>query len=280
MAWVRRELSALKIPPLKRFGQHFLIDEKTRHELMESGELTDKDTVLEVGPGLGFLTSVLANKAGLVIAVEKDRTLATYLKNKFSNHSNIVIVEGDVFKVILPNFDKIVSSPPYNISSKLVLMILNGKYKVASLLLQEEFARRLTAASGSRDYGRLTVMFQSRAQAKVVDKVSKDAFYPKPRVESAIIQITPKDEDPTIKNNELFTDLVRSLFNQRRRRLSGVLARYLKNRYPEHANVILQRISPPEKRVFEVTPKEYARYSNQIDKTLNELGPEDDKTGD
>jgi 16S rRNA (adenine1518-N6/adenine1519-N6)-dimethyltransferase len=280
MAWVRTELGALKIPPLKRFGQHFLIDEKIRDELVESGELTDKDTVLEVGAGLGFLTSVLANKAGLVIAVEKDRTLATYLKNKFSNHSSIVIVEGDVFKVILPDFDKIVSSPPYNISSKLVLMILKGKFKLASLLLQEEFARRLTAASGSRDYGRLTVMFQSRAQANVVGKVSKDAFYPKPRVESAIIQITPKDEDPAIRNNELFTDLVRSLFGQRRRRLSGVLARYLKNRYPEHSTVILQRISPPEKRVFEVTPKEFARYSNQIDDTLNELGLGDDKTGD
>ena len=280
MTWVRTELNKLKIPPLRRFGQHFLIDEKIRHELVESGELTNKDTVLEVGPGLGFLTLELANKAGLVIAVEKDRTLATYLKKKFSNHSNIVMVEGDVFKVILPSFDKIVSSPPYNISSKLVLMILKGKYKLASLLLQEEFARRLTARSGSRDYGRLTVMFQSRAQAKVVDKVSKDAFYPKPRVESAIVQITPKDEEPAIKNNDLFTDLVRSLFNQRRRRLSGVLGRYLKNRYPEHASVILQRVAPPEKRVFEVTPEEFMRYSNQIEDTLNDLGLGDDKTGD
>jgi len=272
VAWVRRELSALGIPPLRRFGQHFLTDKKTRQELVESGQLTAKDTVLEVGPGLGFLTSALADNAGRVVAVEKDRTLAAYLKNKFSNHSNIVVLEGDVFKVTLPGFDKIVSSPPYNISSKLVLMILNSKYKLASLLLQEEFAGRLTAASGSRDYGRLTVMFQSRAQARFIDKVSRDAFYPKPRVESAIITVTPKDEDPPIKNRELFTDLVRSLFNQRRRRLSGVLARYLKKCYPEHASVILHRISPGERRVFEVTPREFVTYSNQIEDTLSEIG--------
>jgi 16S rRNA (adenine1518-N6/adenine1519-N6)-dimethyltransferase len=269
---VRRELSVLGIPPLRRFGQHFLTDEKTRQDLVESGELTARDTVLEVGPGLGFLTSALADDAGRVVAVEKDRTLATYLKHKFSSHPNITIVEGDVLKVMLPVFNKIVSSPPYNISSKLVLMILNSKYELASLLLQEEFTRRLTAASGSRDYGRLTVMFQVKAQANFVVKVSKDAFYPKPRVDSAIITITHKHEDPPIKNHEIFTDLVRSLFNQRRRRLSGVLARYLKDRYPEDAVVILRRISPPERRVFEVTPKEFITYSNQIADTLSETG--------
>ena len=276
MAWVRRELNTLGVPPLRRFGQHFLTDEKIRQELVKLGEPTIQDVVLEVGPGLGFLTSRLAENAGRVIAVEKDRTFAAYLKKKFSSHQNITIMEGDVLKITLPDYDKIISSPPYNISSKLVLMILDSKYKLAALLLQEEFARILTSESGSSDYGRLTVMFQTRAQARFVAKIPKSAFYPKPKVDSAIVTITPKDEEPQIRNRELFTDLVRSLFTQRRRKLSGVLARYLKNRYPGDASILLHNITSSEKRVYEVTPKEFVTYSNQITDTLSEI--ERDKT--
>lgn len=103
MAWVRRELDSIGIPPLKRFGQHFLVDRKTRDELIELAELTADDTVLEVGPGLGFLTSVLAEKAGHVIAVEKDRTLAAYLKDRFSNCRNLAVIQGDILNTKIPD---------------------------------------------------------------------------------------------------------------------------------------------------------------------------------
>lgn len=264
MSWVRSELNVLGIPPLKRFGQHFLVDKKVREELIQMAELTSDDTVLEIGPGLGFLTTALAARAGRVIAIEKDRTLAAYLTKKFSNFQNLTVVQGDVLTVTIPEHTKVVSSPPYNISSKLILLILKSRFKLAALLLQEEFVRRLTATSGTGEYGRLTVMLQCRAQAKFITKVPRSAFYPKPRVDSALVTIEPMKEEPPIKNRTLFVDLVRFLFTQRRRRLRGVLTRYLKSRYPERLSTVLQGVSLLEKRIFEVTPQELMSLSNEI----------------
>jgi len=263
MAWVRRELESLGIPPLKRFGQHFLIDTQVRDRLVESAELNRSDTVLEVGPGLGFLTSILAAQAGRVIAVEKDRTLASYLRRKFADRQNLTVLQEDALKMTVPDSAKIVSSPPYNISSKLILLILESHFYLASLLLQKEFAGRLIAPSGSRDYGRLTVMFQTRAEAKLVEDVPRTAFYPKPKVDSAIVVIKPGNK-PSLADKELFEDMVRMLFTQRRRRLLGVLTRYLKSRFPNQQKAILEQIFVPEKRIFEATIEDLAGLSGKI----------------
>ena len=271
VAWVRRELDLIGIPPLKRFGQHFLVDKQARDELIELAELKADDTVLEVGPGLGFLTSVLAEKAGHVIAVEKDRTLAAYLKERFSNCRNLSVVQGDILNTKIPDNAKIVSSPPYNISSRLVLQILKSRFERAALLMQEEFVRRLTAASGSRDYGRLTVMLQFRAQARFAKRISRSAFYPRPRVDSALVTIVPIIEPP-LKDRALFEDLVRALFTQRRRRLWGVLTRHLKRRYPDKSDHILKQITLLEKRIYETTPREFVMLSDQIAAALIENG--------
>ena len=269
VAWVRRELETLGIPPLKRLGQHFLVDILIRDRLVEAAGLSRDDLVIEVGPGLGFLTSKLAAGAGRVIAVEKDRTLAAYLRRKFANVGNVTVVQGDALKTVVPENAKIVSSPPYNISSKLILLILDSGFSVAALLLQAEFVERLTASSGSRDYGRLSIMFQSRAHARLVEVVPKTAFYPKPKVDSAIVTIQPS-KDIGLKNKELFEDMVRALFTQRRRRLSGVLARYLKTRFPAQEKEIRARIQIPEKRVFETTVEELATLSDDLSAYLVE----------
>jgi 16S rRNA (adenine1518-N6/adenine1519-N6)-dimethyltransferase len=266
---VRRELGTLGIPPLKRFGQHFLIDKSLRDQLIQVAQLTTADTVLEVGPGLGFLTPALAAQAGSVIAIEKDRTLASYLKKKFSGLKNLTVINADVLKTRIPDGAKIVSSPPYNISSKLILLILESRFSLAALLLQKEFAERLTASSGSRDYGRLTVMFQFKGEAKIVEKIPPSAFYPKPKVESVLVTITPRSGPPVV-DRELFASMVRALFTQRRRRLKGVLARYLKSGFPDKYEEKLQRIAVPEKRVFETTLQEFANLSNAIAKCLTE----------
>lgn len=275
LAWARRELETLGIPPLKRFGQHFLIDTRVRDQLIQLAELTRDDTVLEVGPGLGFLTPIIAAKAGHVIAIEKDRTLATYLRRKFSNYKNLTVMEADALKTRIPDNAKIVSSPPYNISSKLVLLILDSRFALAALLLQKEFVDRLTAPSGSRDYGRLTVMLQSKGEAKFVEKIPRSAFYPKPRVDSALVTITPVQE-PTFADRALFEDMVRMLFTQRRRKLKGVLTRYLKSHFPNQSERILQRAQVPEKRVFETTLQEFVTLSDEIAGFLMESSTEGD----
>jgi len=264
MSWVRRELNALGIPPLKRFGQHFLVDKKTRAIMMESARLEPDDTVIEVGPGLGFITATLTSQPCSIIAIEKDRTLAEYLKNRFIKNSNVTIVQGDALEFQFQDQAKIISSPPYNISSKLILSILNSKFKLAVLLLQDEFVSRLTAPVGSRDYGRLTVTLQSRAKAERIIRVSRSAFYPSPKVDSAIVRIEPQTPDLLIKDQRTFNELVRSLFTQRRRKLRGVLKKYLKETYPTEMNEILIRTSFLEKRIFEIAPLELIGLSNII----------------
>lgn len=266
MGWVRRELSELGIPPLKRFGQHFLLSQEARDELVYAAELSREDTVVEVGAGLGFVTTTLASRAGKVIAIEKDRTLAKHLQSKFATSQNVQVIEGDALAFAIPAKAKIVSSPPYNISSKLVVEIINSRFSLASLLLQEDFVRRLTAANGTRDYGRLTVMLQTRSQAQYVSKVSKSAFYPEPKVDSAIATIRPRptSEIPNPEDTEIFEDLVRALFTQRRRRLRGVFSRYLETNYRTHKREILAKVQLGEKRVYELAPPEFVALSNMI----------------
>lgn len=264
MVWVRSELDSIGIPPLKRFGQHFLIAKSVRERLVELAELTPGDTVFEVGPGLGFLTEALIKRAGRVIAIEKDRALAAYLKAKFARQQNLTVVEGDALTAQVPDGAKVVSSPPYNISSRLILLIVNSQFRLAGLLMQEEFVRRLTASSGSRDYGRISVMLQSKAVAEFVMKIPREAFYPKPRVDSALVTIRPTRDNVRVNNQELFIDMVRSLFTQRRRMLRGVLARYLKARYPSRSSTIIQDVTILDKRIYQLNPEELITLSNQI----------------
>jgi len=271
MVSVQRELEELHIPPLKRFGQHFLVDTKTRDELIQQARLTGNDLVLEIGAGLGFLTEALAKRINHLIAVEKDRTLAAHLREKFSESRNVTILYGDALEIPIPKDAKIVSSPPYNISSKLIFLILSSEFKSATLLLQKEFGERLTASSGSRDYGRITVMLRSKAEAKLVKRVPRSVFYPKPRVDSALINIDPLKRSLAIEDKSIFADLVRALFSQRRRKLKPVLIRYISRQYPAYRDRILSSIRVPERRVFETTPEEFANLTNQIARTLTEF---------
>lgn len=263
-SWVKRELNTLGIPPLKRFGQHFLIDKKIRQIMIDTAQLEATDTVIEVGPGLGFVTTALASKECHVITIEKDRTLAHYLKNNFTNDQNITVLQGDALEIRIPDHSKIVASPPYNISSKLIVSILESKFKLAVLLLQDEFVDRLTAPVGSRDYGRLTVTVQSKAHAERIFSVPRSAFYPSPKVDSAIVLIEPKIPDTPIKNPAIFNDLTRSLFTQRRRILRGVLTKYLKRTYPIELNNILSRVTFLERRILDIAPSELIDLSNLV----------------
>jgi len=264
LAWIRRELHELGIPPLKRFGQHFLLSREARDRLIEEAELSTEDTVVEVGAGLGFVTAALVSRAGTVVAIEKDRTLAKHLESKFSTNRNVRVIQGDALTVPIPTNAKIVASPPYNISSKLVLRILNSRFGLASLLLQIDFVNRLTAVSGSRDYGRLTVMLQTRARAECVAKVPRSAFYPEPRVDSAIAIIRPSPQTPACKDSRIFEGLVRAMFTQRRRKSRGVLSRYLQANCSNQKDEILRRAELNDKRVYELTPGEFVRLSNLI----------------
>src|SRR5439155_1134698 len=141
--------------PSKRLGQNFLLDQSIASEIVPSIRPSEMDTVLEPGPGHGTLTRLLREKAGKVVAVEKDPFLVRELRQTFKDHPNVVIVEGDVLKISpLPDFNKIVSTPPYYLSSKLALFLSKSKFDVAGIVFQKEFGERLLAEPGTKETGR------------------------------------------------------------------------------------------------------------------------------
>jgi len=257
-------------PLLRRLGQNLLIDEAARDQIVNFAELSKSDIVLEVGPGKGFLTEELIARAGKVIAVEKDPRLVTILRQKYRRVRRLRIVEGDILKAKLPKFNKVVSCPPYYISSRLVLLLVSKKLKLAVLTLQKEFAERLMANPGSPNYGRISVMVQHKATVTIAGLIHRGSFRPVPRVDSAVVVIRNKKADVRVKSERLFGDLVRFLFTQRRKKAGKVLRQYLETlrQRGEYESSFVPSI--PDVRVFQLTVRDFERLSNEISRMRHE----------
>jgi len=255
--------------PLRRLGQNFLVDKAARDLIVNSAELRRSDTVLEVGPGTGFLTEALIARAGKVIAIEKDRRLAQLLKRKHAGSRRLRIIEGDVLEAKLPRFDKVVCSPPYYISSRLVLLIISKRFRRAVLALQKEFAERLAAKPSSPDYGRITVVVQHKSSVELAGLIRKESFRPVPRVDSAVVVIQRKRPEVPVKSERLFGDVVRFLFTQRRKKVKKVLRQYLETL--GRGNAAIQTVSHlPDARVFQLKVSDFERLSNEISEMRRE----------
>jgi len=240
------------------------VDKTARDLIVNSADLSKSDTVLEVGPGGGFLTEALIARAGKVIAVEKDPRLVSVLKQKNRANRRLRIIEGDILKVKLPRFTKVVCSPPYYISSRLVLLIISRRFRRAVLTLQKEFAERLTAKPGSPDYGRISVMVQHKSSVELAGVIRRDSFRPVPRVDSAIVIIQRKKPDVPVRSEHVFTDMVRFMFTQRRKRARKVLRQYLESfhGHKDLANQVFPSLR--DVRVFQLAVRDFEQLSNEI----------------
>lgn len=238
--------------------------------LVENAQLNREDYVLEVGPGVGNLTEILASRVERVVCIEKDYRLAEYLRKRFERKPNVEVIQGDVLKTQLPAFTKVVSTPPYNISSKLIFTLLKKQWKLACLVLQAEFARRLAATPGTREYSRLSVMAQHRAEIELGELVPKTAFYPKPKVDSQIVIVRPKVLEPS-PTDELFEDLVRGLFNQRRRVASTVLRTYLKRKFGKAWSPLWNMLEVPPERVYQLGVSDFEALAKSIHEAKREV---------
>jgi len=200
--------------PKKYLGQHFLKDVSIAKRIIKYGKI-DGDIVLEIGPGKGILTRELVKK-GEVIAIEKDGDLFEELKD-----IDAKFIFGDALKVRWPKFDKIIANLPYNISSPIIFKMFEHKWKLAVLMVQKEFADRFVAKPGSKNYSRLTVAVNYYCKPKILEKVSKVKFYPKPKVESVIIRLTPKT--PEFKIDKKFWNFIRELFRHKKKIVKAAL---------------------------------------------------------
>lgn len=253
-------LRIYRISPNKLLGQNFMIEPSLYSKLCTYASLSDSDVVLDAGAGFGFMARSLATKCKTVIAVEKDPQVALVLREQLKNVSNVKIMEGDVLKVKLPAFNKVIAVPPYYLSSHLITWIIERAVVCAVLILQKEFAERLVAPVGSKVYGWLAVTTYRKAEVQLLDEVPKALFYPQPEVDSVIVRLRPWSKVPFEVNDEgLFTRMVKWLFTQRNKKLDNAIAPF-----------IIKEL--------EVTKAESKKIANNLpffDKRIRELSPED-----
>ncbi len=267
--------------PSKRLGQNFLLDQSIAFEIVSSIQPSETDIVLEPGPGHGTLTRLLQAKAGKVLAIEKDPVLVRELRETFKDRSNVVIVEGDILKISpLPDFNKIVSTPPYFLSSKLALFLSRSKFDVAGIVFQKEFGERLLAKPGTREYGRLTVSVRRRLNIERIRGIPRRSFQPRPKVDSILLRLTPQETLRKL-NEPLFEEVVRGVFTQRRRLLRGALLHFLTKKLGrETGRRIMTEIAFPDARVYQLSIAQLEDLSVQLSPRLaDKIGSEERDDG-
>ena len=244
----------------KALGQNFLVDEKIAQRIVDAAEIKDDEDILEIGPGRGILTERLAQMGKSLVAVEKDKWLFTVLNQKL-RRENVEIIEGDIMKVDIPNIDVIVSNIPYSISSPLLFHLFETKWDRAIIMFQEEFANRLVAKHGNKQYGRLTVMASLHVKCKKLFKVSRNMFLPQPRVHSVVVELKRETPDYEVMNYEIFDKVVRAIFTHRRKTMKNALKIQFKN-------LDLDKLPFMDLRGEVLKPKEIAMLANKISELI------------
>lgn len=258
---VRERLRELGTRPAKRLGQHFLLQEDLVRRMVAWADIRREETVLEVGPGLGVLTASLLEAADRVVAVELDPRLAAHLRERFPDLS---LIEGDVLEVDLPPFERVVSNLPFEISSPFLLKLLERPFRRAVLTVQREFAHRMVASPGTRDYSRLTVKVYARCEAQVLTRVPRSAFWPRPRVEAATVRLDPRP--PSFPVDEGFHRVVDALFAHRRKQARNALKLAPDLALSaEEVEAALEGTEWASRRAGEMTPEEMAALARHLD---------------
>jgi 16S rRNA (adenine1518-N6/adenine1519-N6)-dimethyltransferase len=217
----------LKIYPKKSLGQNYLIDENISRNIVNSFSVTGDENVLEIGPGHGAITKYLLEKTEKAVLIELDSNSCGILKQKFPNAT---IINKDFLKVELKQiFEqrfRVIGNIPYNITSEIIFKLIDNRDIIsdAQLMVQEEVARRITAKPGTKEYGIPSVFVQVFSTPKLLFKVSKNCFYPKPKVDSRIIHFDFTNSiEKKITDISFFKKFVKTAFGTRRKTLKNAL---------------------------------------------------------
>ena len=221
----------MKHRPRKRFGQNFLHDQRVIDRIIACIAPQPSDLLVEIGPGQAALTWPLLKTGAELHLIEIDRDLVAQLQQQFSGHDNITIHGCDALKADLQDITsgrpfRLIGNLPYNISTPLIFHVLQWHEQIIDMhfMLQKEVVDRMAAAPGGGDYGRLSVMIQYHCRVEPLFRVGPGAFKPAPRVDSALVRLTPWPQPPfPVKDTGLLTTLVRQAFSQRRKTLRNAL---------------------------------------------------------
>lgn len=219
----------------KSLGQNFLTDPEVIRAIVSGAEVSEKDLVIEIGPGFGVLTDEAAKHAGKVIAIEIDKDLLPVLEFTLAAHKNIEIINEDVLKIdlneLIDNVKienvKIIGNLPYYITTPILMKLLESNLNAESItvMMQKEVADRILAEPGGKEYGALSVAVQYRTIAETIIEVPRESFFPAPKVDSEVLKLTLREE-PAVKpiDEALFFRLVKAGFSQRRKTILNSLS--------------------------------------------------------
>jgi 16S rRNA (adenine1518-N6/adenine1519-N6)-dimethyltransferase len=280
MAGHKTTLGLLKeynIRPLKSLGQNFLIDDNINRFIVEKLELKKKKLVLEIGAGLGELVNFMKDESGLVLALEIDRGLSGFLQKRFKSEVNVRVLNQDILESNLSalideyNFKQavVVGNLPYYISSPIIFHLIKYRQVIdkAIIMLQKEVAQRIVAKPGGKDYGILSCLLEYYGKSKIIKVVKSNCFFPRPKVDSAIIELT-FHKKPLIKvaNEDLFRDIVKTTFSQRRKTISNTLTILKKQSLDkQYITTMLESIKiNPASRPEQLSTAEFAKIANQL----------------
>lgn len=173
--------------------QHFLVDRRVIDAVVKTADIKTTDSVVEVGPGLGHLTEKLAKRARSVLAIEIDRQFEGPLGEVQKRRPSLKVIYKNVLEVKLPSCDKLVASLPFSILEPFITKLVKSHFKLATLVAGKRFAYEIQAKPEDRNYGKLSALVQGRFQTRTVREIDKSSFWPKPRVNSAIINLKPQE---------------------------------------------------------------------------------------
>ncbi|GDZ93631.1 dimethyladenosine transferase [Planktothrix agardhii CCAP 1459/11A] len=268
--------------PRKQFAQHWLRSEKALNKIVKSALLSPSDCLLEIGPGTGILTTQLLSVARSVVAVEIDRDLSQNLVKRFGNRDNFLLLEGDILTLDIdgqlqgfPNFqnpNKVVANIPYNITGPIVEQLLGTisepnphPYQLIVLLVQKEVAQRITANAGSKTFGALSVRVQYLANCEYICDVPAKAFYPAPKVDSAVLRLCPRAIAHPANNPQYLETLLKLGFSSKRKMLRNNLQSVISR---DQLTQLLEQLEiNPQVRAEDLSVEQWVNLTNLMEIT-------------
>ncbi len=232
---IRAFMTEYGISARKKYGQNFLIDDNILDTIVDGAGIGGEDTVLEIGPGLGAMTGLLAMRARRVIAVEIDSALIPALKVSVSGHDNVEIINEDILKCDIDELNStyadgqglcVTANLPYYITTPIILRLLEKSkaLKNITVMVQKEVAQRMKSGPGSKDYGALSLAVQFYSEPEILTEVGPECFYPSPAVDSAVIKLNIRSASPVdVSDPDHMFKLIRATFNMRRKTMPNAL---------------------------------------------------------
>ena len=269
---LQNQMHECRFRPDRRIGQNFIIDNSVLERMVIAADLKENDIVLEVGPGVGFLTGHLLKKCR-VVAVELDDVIAEFLEKKFSaeiDSGRLNLIHGNILEVQLPKFTKIVSLPPYHISSPLMNLLILHDFRLGVFVLQREFAQKIISESGFADYNHLSVEIDYGFKSEIIqNSIAPSSFFPKPNTSSSIIKISRKKPAVEVKDYLKFRDFLHQVFRLKNKNLSNAVqmtfpfsAKFKISK--ERLFAKLQKLHMKDVKVNLISSKEFAEIYNKL----------------